>query len=268
MRHYFVDEAGDLTLFSRHGEEIVGKPGCSEYFIIGLTHIADPPTLRRKLIALRSRLCSDPYFSGVPSLHPSERKTALAFHAKDDLAEIRREVYSLLFQEDIKVYAMVRRKRHILGWVRRKNREGSTWRYVETQLYDATVRRLFKDRLHQDQASVVFAQRGKRARNEALQAALERAAENFAQTMGLPKNIRCRATSTQPHVEPCLQAVDYYLWALQRLYERHEDRFFKTVSHQFVRVIDFDDKREKSYGVYYDERNKLTVDKIKRSLAS
>jgi starvation-inducible outer membrane lipoprotein len=34
-----------------------------------------------------------------------------------------------------------------------------------------------------------------------------------------------------PTTEPALQAVDYFLWALQRTYEKREDRFLELVCH-------------------------------------
>jgi hypothetical protein len=41
IRHYFVDEAGDPNLFKRHGKVIVGKDGCSQFFLLGLADVAD-----------------------------------------------------------------------------------------------------------------------------------------------------------------------------------------------------------------------------------
>ena len=95
-RYYFVDEAGDGTLFNKKGRVIVGTEGCSRYFILGLVDISDPDGVGCKLQNLRARLLEDPYFKGVPSMQPEAGKTAVAFHAKDDLPEVRREVFSLL----------------------------------------------------------------------------------------------------------------------------------------------------------------------------
>lgn len=35
VRRYFVDEAGDPVLFNRRREVVVGRDGCSRYFVIG-----------------------------------------------------------------------------------------------------------------------------------------------------------------------------------------------------------------------------------------
>ncbi len=66
----FVDEAGDAVLFNRRGKVIVGKPGCSRFFILGFLDVADPDALTEDLDALRTRLVADPYFAGVPSIQP------------------------------------------------------------------------------------------------------------------------------------------------------------------------------------------------------
>jgi hypothetical protein len=44
-RHYFVDEAGDGTLFNRQGRIIVGTEGCSRFFILGLLDVPDVKSL-------------------------------------------------------------------------------------------------------------------------------------------------------------------------------------------------------------------------------
>ncbi len=113
VRYYFVDEAGDATLFNRHGKLIVGDEGCSNYFILGLLDIPEPKLLEQELTELRKHLLADPYLKGVPSMQSEAKKTALAFHATDDVPEVRREVYSLLMRHEMKFFALVRDKRRI-----------------------------------------------------------------------------------------------------------------------------------------------------------
>ena len=45
--------------------------------------------------------------------------------------------------------------------------------------------------------------------------------------------------------------MDYYLWALQRLLERGEDRYFNLLAPAYRLVIDRDDARRAGYGEYY-----------------
>ncbi|MFH1634454.1 MAG: hypothetical protein ABIG63_10680 [Chloroflexota bacterium] len=79
VRNYFVDEAGDGTLFSRRGRVIIGKPGCSRFFILGLLDIPNPERLSQDLENLRAKLLADPYFDGVPSMQLEVKKTAHLF---------------------------------------------------------------------------------------------------------------------------------------------------------------------------------------------
>jgi len=102
------------------------------------------------------------------------------------------------------------------------------------------------------------------ARNAAVTKA-KKAVANFEKSSGKKVDSSHHVVSNYPTNDPCLQVVDYVLWALQRLYEKQEDRYFNYLSEKFVRIIDLDDKRKKDYGVYYDKRNPLTVEKIKDS---
>jgi len=42
LRYYFVDEAGDATIFDGRGRVLIGEQGCSRYFILGVLDVPDP----------------------------------------------------------------------------------------------------------------------------------------------------------------------------------------------------------------------------------
>jgi hypothetical protein len=256
--HYFVDEAGDPTLFDSKGRTLVGTSGCSRFFILGLLEVEDPSGLGERLNALRSRLLSDPYSQGVPSMRSDAKKTALAFHAKDDLPEIRREVFTLLVDEDVKFFAVVRSKKATLSYVRSRNLSDPAYRYHPNELYDYLVRCLFRDRLHQcDQYRIIFAHRGRRDRTQALKAALDQARRRFAEKWGRESTAAMDMESAGTSDHGGLQAVDYFLWALQRLYEKGEDRFIRMLWHRYRLVRDIDDTRKAEYGAYYNKKTPL-----------
>ena len=52
-RYYFVDEAGDTTIFGRHGKVLIDEQGCSRYFILGVLDIPNRVLLQDELKALR-----------------------------------------------------------------------------------------------------------------------------------------------------------------------------------------------------------------------
>jgi hypothetical protein len=213
LRHYFVDEGGDGTLFAKRGRVLLETGVCSRFFILGLLDVPDPDRLTVELEQLRSRLLADPYFKDVPSLQPRAKKTAVAFHAKDDLPEIRREVFSLLrSHEGLRFFAVVRDKRSLLEYVRGRNQSDPAYRYHPNELYDYLVRILFRDRLHkEDEYQISFAKRGKSDRTAALRDALEGARRNFARRWQVTSAAQIHVIPATPPREPCLQAADYFV---------------------------------------------------------
>ena len=163
IRHYYIDEGGDGTLFSKRGKVLVGTEGCSRFFILGLLEVPNPIALQHTFDDLRAQLMSDPYFNDVPPCRPSGGKTAVAFHAKDDLPEVRREVFRLLRgAEELRFFAVVADKWRALEYVREQNESDPDYRYHPNELYDYLVRRLFKQRLHRSsKISYYFFETGK-----------------------------------------------------------------------------------------------------------
>jgi hypothetical protein len=257
-QHYFVDEAGDPSLFDARGRVLVGQPGCSRYFMLGVLDVADPVGLGAELDALRQTLLADPYFSGVPSMQPERRKTASAFHAKDDLPEVRREVFRVLLKHDLRFYAVVRDKQSVLAYVRQRNQVDVAYRYQPNELYDSLVSRLFKERLHlSPEVDVCFAQRGSSDRSAALMQALERARRRFEVKWQRSVTSTIFARQSSPRSDAGLQAVDYFLWALQRRYERAEGRFLELVWEKVGLVHAIDEIERNAYGTYYTKKKPL-----------
>lgn len=256
-RHYFVDEAGDPNLFNRRKAVVVGQDGSSRYFCLGVLDVPDPEALAQDLESLRRSILADPYFAGVPSLDPARGKTAVAFHAKDDLAEVRKQVFDVLLRHPVKFYAVVRDKHVVVGEVRRRNARDRCYRYSPNTLYDSIVSRLFKDRLHKGEAfRVCFAERGSSDRTEALQKALQAARNNFAAKWGIATTSPIEVVASQPSQSICLQAVDYFLWALQRRFERGESRFLDLLWSKVGLVVSADSGLA-TYGSYYTKANPI-----------
>jgi len=210
--HYFIDEAGDPVLFGRR-KVVVGTQS-SRYFLLGKLEIGNPDALARALYALRKQLLADPYFNTAPSLKPEEGKTAVIFHAKDDLAEVRDRVFHLLAEHDVRFSAVVRDKLRLVEQVQARNQAEPKYRYNENEIYDELVSQLFKTAFHQaDHFELVFASRGKKNRTAALRQALGRAEQIYEQNFGVKPAHTMNVTSSSPKQDPGLQAVDYFLWA-------------------------------------------------------
>lgn len=130
-------------------------------------------------------------------------------------------------------------------------------------VYDDLVTRLFKERLHQAERNhIIFARRGKADRNAALNAAIQRAKRDFDVRWNKGIDRPTTVSSSVPSETGCLQAIDYCLWAIQRMVERREERYFALLRDKFRLVLDRDDDRRHGYGEYYTSRNPLTLERL------
>ena len=170
----FVDEAGDPTLFHASGKPIVDTLGCSRFFFIGKLEVDNPATLAKALTDLRLKLLADPYFAGVASFRPERRKTALLFHAKDDLPEVRHRVFEVLRSAgpSLRFHAVVCDKFALLKLEQTFRTQDPAHRYQPDSIYDGLIRSLF-GKLHRlaDRYEVCIAKRGAKDRNQAIQTA-------------------------------------------------------------------------------------------------
>ncbi|HEX8141191.1 MAG TPA: DUF3800 domain-containing protein [Pyrinomonadaceae bacterium] len=239
--YFFVDESGDPTFYDARGNLIVGaERGSSPLLIIGFVETQDPHALRRAVLDVQQEVLTEPYFKRIPSL----RKTAVAFHAKDDAPEIRYLFYRRIKELEFKAQFIVARK---IEKVFRND-----FRADEDQFYDHLVSRAFRDVLHRyKQNSIYFAKRGSRDRQEPLLQAILKAKKTFEQThnKGIDTVITVQAQS--PKGEPCLSIIDYVNWALQRAYTKKEMRYYEYIEEKVSFVLDLYDWEAFPGNCYY-----------------
>jgi hypothetical protein len=140
------------------------------------------------------------------------------------LPEIRFRVFDLLrqFGNHLRFYAVVCDKLNLLKSEAAKRAEQPGYRFNENSVYDSLMRQLF-GKFHRlaDRYEVCVAKRGNSPRNEAIKTALVHAEADFEKKFGFrrsePGAWSVAVQSSKDN--PCLQAVDYFLWALQRFYE-------------------------------------------------
>lgn len=258
VNKFYVDEAGDMTLFNKKGRIIVGQEGVSNFFMVGIATIPDYEKLKEAIISLRNDIIKDPYYKGVPSL----ASTIKQFHACKDIPEVKREVYKILSKHSTNVFVGIKRKFELANFAKDlfklKNQKIS-----ENDIYDDLIKRLFRNLLHKaDENNIYFARRGKSFRSEALNKAITKAKLNFEKKYNISSDKPTSIISKYPYESIGLQVIDYYLWALQRMFEKGEDRFFNSISDNYKLIMDLDDKRNKEYGEWYKDKNKLSLKKL------
>lgn len=226
-RWFFVDEAGDPAFFAKGKKLIVGTEGCSKTLSIGSLRTYDPQAIRDKLAEIRLHIANDRYFKDIPSI----AKTLRAFHAKDDVPEVRKIVYEALDTLDFGVQVIVGRKHVQLFTTKHK---GSP-----DLFYDDLVSHLFSRQLHlSTDNTIIFSRRGNKTRQHALRAAVERGTEKFRQKYKNAADTKVHIETNQSQQEPALQAADYVLWAVQRAFEKGEMRYYEYMRQKIELVWD------------------------------
>lgn len=247
---FFVDESGDPTFYDRKGNLIIGQEGCSPLLILGLVEIGDPIPIRQAILKLQTEIVNDPYFSDFPSI----QRTKLAFHAKDDVPEIRYQFYKLLAGLDFQAQFVVARK---IERVFRNN-----FHSKENEFYDHLITRLFDGKLHKHEHNFIyFAKRGSRNRQAPIEGAIEKSIRIFEQKWNTTVNTQTVVQAQSPAGEPCLSIVDYMNWAVFRAFTRNEMHYFETVRDRVSLLIDLYDMAKYPHN-WYTKKNPFEINKI------
>lgn len=252
----FVDEAGDTTL---RDPALPRIDGVSRFFMLGAVYLPRPEKAHRLMSALRERLKADSYFSTIPTM----KSTAVAFHACKDADDVKREVFRMLPGLGATVHIAIRRKSAMY----RESQElkaKSGGRLTPNMMYDDLVGPTLAGMIPRlRNTRVLFARRTNSDRIDALHKAIDEGLRWKLGTEDPSFMNRMSVETAQPHEAAGLQVVDYYLWAVQRLFEQTQPRFFNAVAGAYRMIVDLDDKRNNPGGEIYDARNPLTLEKIK-----
>ena len=205
-QYFFVDESGDTTFYNRNKEWVVGNEGVSKILIMGFIRTTEPEFLRDNLNRLHKEIANNSYFHGVPSI----TKTNLAFHAKDDIPEVRYEVFKLLNNLPFSCNVVIARKtKKVLDKF-----NGNT-----NDFYDSLITNLFKNILQTSNNNYIYiATRGNRKRQAPLEQAIQKSIEYSEKTLKSHIDSKQIILPQSPSGEPCLQIVDYCNWGIQRAF--------------------------------------------------
>lgn len=249
-RYYFVDESGDPVFYDGSGKLILGQSGVSPLLILGFIRTTNPQQIRLKLEILRKEILADSYLKGIPSIS----KTAEAFHAKDDVPEVREKVFKLLATLDYSAEIYVARKIENI-FVKRHHRK-------ENEFYDDLISKLFMNKLHvAAENKIYFAVRGNRKRQLPLEKAIDTAKSQFELQKHTTISTSISIQAQTPNGEPCLQVIDYINWSIQRAFLKKETRFLSVVEHKIKYLVDVYDA--KNYpNTFYSKSNPFDINKI------
>jgi len=269
--HRFLDEAGDCTFYGKKRKSIIGTPGVSNCFILGMVKFKEPfEPLREKIITLQQQVANDPYFQ-VSSVIKKKERSSYFFHAKDDLPEIRKLFFDFIKTVSFSFEAIVARKSIERFTTKHKDKE--------QYFYADILSHLLKNKLQKGEKLVLnIAEKGTSTKNQNLTLALEKAKERFIENqkrknsdlavpgqMPLIKRSDIKSAivfnETNPIQEPLLNIADYLCWALQRIFEKGETRYYDHVKEKISLIIDIYDKEKyEGFKNYYTPKQPLTAE--------
>jgi hypothetical protein len=250
INYFFVDESGDPVFYDRFGNLILGKSGVSKTLILGFIQTDDPSNIRKALSRLRDEIENDEYLKDIPSL----KKTLVAFHAKDDCPEVRERVFKLIKKLYFTAEIIVARKIPQIFNKRHKRNENN--------FYDDLIKKLFQNKLHLSKMNkIYFAVRGNKTRQKPIEEAIQRSIDSFEQRWRTKVESVFKIQPQTPSGEPCLQVIDYINWAVQRAFEKKEERFFKFIEEKIVFLVDIYDINRYPKN-FYSQKNKFDLKKI------
>lgn len=95
------------------------------------------------------------------------------------------------------------------------------------------------------------------------------ARDEFSKKWGYKYNSNIKIQAQQPTDESCLQVIDYMNWAVQRLFIKGKERYYKFLEDKVSMVWDiYDFKNYKGNKAIYNKTNPLEYKKISLLWAS
>ncbi len=205
--HVFTDEAGNFDFSARSG--------ASRYFVVTTVTMADFRA-GDSLLSLRRQLA----WEGHPQASPD-------FHATEELQSVRDRVFEELARWDYRVDSTVINKAAVSQELSRDEVEFYGWAWFNH--FDRVSPSLVAPG---DELLVMGASLGTRKRRSAFHRGIERALEQ-----ALPA-VPFRTVSWSAASDPCLWVVDFCCWAIQRRWERADDRSHRLISHQISSEVE------------------------------
>lgn len=248
--YFYVDESGDPTILGRKGRNLLAQGLVSKVFMVGYAETSDPTAIANALRGLRDEIAADEYLRGIPSLPGTLR----SFHANEDCHEVKERVFKLLRQLDFKAFVVVARKDEAI--FRKK------FGFDTGKLYEYLVANLFENRLHKyRKVDIFFAPMGNIVREHTMRRAIEEARNRFWAKWGKGKEGEVRIFVQNPSLAPMLQVADYALWAVNRVFEKGDFRYYRFLLEKISLVQDiFDSARYPN--TYYTPKDPLDAENM------
>ncbi len=248
--YYYVDESGDPNFLGRGKKDLLATGMASAYFMVGYLELESPQELNHRFTAIREELAADEFINVIPSVHHSLR----CFHANKDCREVQERVFKALKAVDFRFHAVVITKRMDQFLGKFQGQRGNLYGYM--------VERLMEQRLHLYPAiDIYFAKMDSVINEENMWLALEHAKARMLAKYPQVEHGAIHFFMQQPHQLAGLQAVDYCLWAIHRVYNHRDFRYYNFLQDKIGLVHDLSYGKE-YYGTYFNKAKPLTRERF------
>lgn len=231
--HYFLDEAGDPSFFGKGKRMIIGTPGVSFCYLLGMVKFhSNLDSIRHAIIDLQQIVTQERYFRNIGSIGKKQQKNGFYFHATDDIPEVRMLFFKFLNSLDCSFEIVAGQK--IPELYLEKHKENPHRFYA-----DLLSHLLYNNLFGEGKIVLNIAAKGASTRLENLRSGLERAESRFSSfNPHIPLDHQVVFNVQNQTSEPLLNVADYFCWAVQRVFEKGETRYYDYLRDKIIWVVD------------------------------
>jgi hypothetical protein len=253
--HRFIDEVGDTTFYGKGKELILGREGVSLVFGMGIVKFAHPiADVRSEIITLQREVASDPLLNTIPSVAKRMANGGFFFHACKDSDDVKTVFLHYLRSLKCEVEIVIARKIPSLFIHKHHGKDD--------EFYADVLSHLIKNRLKQPRRLVLnIAERGSSTRAKVLEDAQSKAT-GLAGKHCIAGDLKGEVVFNvqTPLSEPLLTVPDYFGWAVQRVFEKGQTRYYDYLRDKIRVVVDlYDSAKYEGNKNFYDQTNPLTA---------
>lgn len=255
VTHRFIDEVGDTTFYGRGKEIILGREGVSLVFGMGIVKFNDAlPRVREQIARLQKEVESDPLLNTIPSVVKRVQNGGFFFHACKDSDDVRSVFLRYLRTLNCEAEFVIARKTPSVFINKHHGKDD--------EFYADVLSHLIKGRLKKPRRIVLnIAQRGSSTRSKVLEQAQHKALGRARKKWSAEELLGEVVFNVQnPSHEPLLSVPDYLGWAVQRVFEKGQTRFYDYLFEKYRVVVDlYDQEKYDGNRNYYQGANRLTA---------
>ena len=220
-KHNYLAHTGDTAFYGKGKKIILGQKGVSNCFGIGIVEFNKPEkNIRLEIEKLQRQITHDKYLNSIKSVKKRIDEGQFYFHACDDPPEIRMLFYKFIKKLDLDFKFVISHKvLKIFRNIYIKN---------EINFYADLLSQLFSSDFDRDINIILnFSNRGNSQDTSSIKMGLsyaKRLFEYYHKDFEVKTKYCLNIVNNKQ--EPLLSVVDYLCWAMSRVYEKGDKRYY------------------------------------------